>query len=106
MIKEIVDSKIKRFKARLVVRGFSQSYSIDYTKTFALTIRIDTLCLFLVIVVKRDLEYSYFDIKNAFTKSHLKEDIFLALPKGVTIIVRKVLKVLRSLYSLKQVGRD
>ena len=105
-IKETVDSKIERFKARLVARGFSQSYSTDYTETFALTVQIDTLRLFLVIVAKRDLECSHFDIKNAFTKSHLKEDIFLALPKGVTIIVGKVLKALRSLYGLKQAGRD
>ena len=54
----------------------------------------------------RDLKCSYFNIKNTFTKSYLKEDIFLALPKRVTIIVGKVLKVLRSLYSLKQVGHD
>jgi len=41
---------------------------------------------------KRDLKYSYFNIKNAFIKFHLKEDIFLVLLKGVTITINKVLK--------------
>ena len=64
---------------------------------------MNILCLFLAIVTKRDLKYFYFNIKNTFTKSYLKENIFLVLSKGVTIITSKVLKTLRSLYSLKQV---
>jgi hypothetical protein len=105
-IKETVDGKIERFKARLVARGFSQAYGTDYTETFAPTVRMDTLRLFLAMVAKRDLECSHFDIKNAFTESHLKEDIFLAPPEGVTVTAGKVLKALRSLYGLKQAGRD
>jgi hypothetical protein len=67
---------------------------------------MDTLRLFLAIIAEQDLECSHFDIKNAFTKSRLKEDIFLAPPEGVTVTTRKVLKALRSLYGLKQAGRD
>ena len=100
-IKLTVTSQIKRFKARLVTQGFSQIYSNDYTETFTPTVRINTLRLFLVIVAKQDLKYSYFNIKNTFTKSKLKEDIFLAPPEGVKVTPRKVLKALRSLYSLK-----
>ena len=58
MIKLTNNNKVERFKARLVARGFSQVYRQDYTKTFVLTIKIDTLCLFLAIVAKEDLEYS------------------------------------------------
>ena len=100
-IKEIVSGKIERFKAQLVARGFSQAYSTDYTETFAPIVQINTLRLFLAIIAKRDLQCSQFNIKNAFTKSHLKENIFLALPKEVTITTGKVLKALRSLYGLK-----
>ena len=62
---------------------------------------MDTLRLFLVIIVKKDLKYSYFNIKNAFIEFYLKKDIFLVLLKGVTIMTNKVLKALKSLYSLK-----
>ncbi|KAI0992615.1 hypothetical protein K3495_g15570, partial [Podosphaera aphanis] len=48
----------------------------------------------------------HYDIKNAFTESKLEEEIFLAPPKGVTVSDGKVLKALRSLYGLKQAGRD
>ena len=46
---------------------------MDYSKTFTLTIRIDTLYLVLIITTKEDLEYYYFDIKNIFIESYLKE---------------------------------
>ena len=46
------------------------------------------------------------DINNAFIESVLKEKIFIAAPKGVDCPRGKVLRVLRSLYSLKQAARD
>ena len=46
------------------------------------------------------------DVNNAFTKSVLKEKIFIAAPKGVDCLRGKVLQVLRSLYGLKQAARD
>ena len=55
-IKTKVNSLIKRFKARLVARGFSQVHSQDYTKTFAPIVRIDTLQIFLAIVAAKDLK--------------------------------------------------
>ena len=46
------------------------------------------------------------DVNNAFIESVLKEKIFIAAPKGVDCLRGKVLRVLRSLYSLKQAARD
>ena len=46
------------------------------------------------------------DINNAFTESIPKEKIFIAAPKGVNYLKGKVLRVLQSLYSLKQAARD
>ena len=52
------------------------------------------------------MECHQVDINNAFTESILKEKIFIAAPKGVNCPKGKVLRVLRSLYSLKQAARD
>ena len=46
------------------------------------------------------------NINDAFTESILKEKIFMAAPKGVNCLKGKMLRVLRSLYSLKQAARD
>ena len=97
---------ITEFKCRLVARGFTQEHGTDYFETFAPTVRMDTLRLFLAVAAKENLEISHFDIKNAFTESKLKEDIYLKPPEGVKVTEGMVLKALRSLYGLKQAGRD
>jgi hypothetical protein len=101
-----VDGTIERFKARLVARGFSQVYREDYTKTFAPTVWMDTLRIFLAIVAAEDLECRHYDIKNAFTESKLQEKIYLLKLDGVPIRFGYALRILRSLYGLKQSARD
>src|SRR5947208_15000680 len=46
-IKQSSEGKIERYKARLVVRGFSQRPRYDYDKTFLLVIRYEYLSLLL-----------------------------------------------------------
>lgn len=105
-IKKNILGEIERFKARLVARGFSQRIGVDYNETFAPTVRAESLRMFLAMVAKEDLEFHQYDVKNAFTESHLKEQIFLAPPEGYKVRKGYVLKALRSLYGLKQAGRD
>ena len=105
-VKTLPSGEIERLKARLVARGFSQVYGIDYSETFAPTVRMDTLRLVLVMAAIEDYEYYHFDIKNAFIESHLKEKIYLTPPPGVPVKPGYVLQALRSLYGLKQAVRD
>jgi len=64
------------------------------------------LRVFLAIAAAEDWELIHMDIKNAFTESHLKEQIYLAPPQGVKVKDGYALRVLRSLYGLKQAARD
>jgi hypothetical protein len=105
-VKLTVNGEIERFKARLVARGFSQVQGEDFHETFAPTVRMDTLRIFLAIVAAENLECRLFDIKNAFTESELRERVFLSAPQGVVVKRGYVLRVLRSLYGLKQAARD
>jgi hypothetical protein len=100
------DGRLERFKARLVARGFSQIHGEDYDQTFAPTVRTDTLRIFLAMVAADDLECRQYDVKNAFTESSLRERIFLSAPQGVHVTPGYNLRVLRSLYGLKQAARD
>ena len=53
-IKYHPDGTIARHKARLVARGFTQAYVIDYTKTFSLVVRLNFVCVLLSLVVNKD----------------------------------------------------
>lgn len=101
-----IDGTLDKLKARIVARGFSQTYGIDYTDTFAPTVKFDTLRLFLVIVVLEDLEYHQVDINNTFTESFLKETIYIVPPLGIDLPPGQALLIRRSLYGLKQAARD
>ena len=105
-IKTHADGTPERYKARLVARGFSQQYGEDYFDTFAPTVRMDTLRIFMAMIAAEDFECRQFDIKNAFTEASMKERIFLSKPDGVPVRAGYSLRVLRSLYGLKQSVRD
>ena len=100
------DGSLDKLKARLVARGFSQMYGVDYERTFAPTVRFDTLRLFFAIVALEDLECHSVDVNNAFTESFLKKVIYMAPLSDVDVPPGCVLRILRSLYGLKQAARD
>ena len=101
-----MNGDIERFKTRLVARGFSQKYDINYKETFTPTIRSDSLRILLAVVAIENLEYYQIDVSNAFTETLLKHDIFMQAPSGYDIPEKIVLKVDRNLYGLKQAAKD
>ena len=101
-----IDDILDKLKVRLVVRDFSQTYGVDYTNTFAPTVKFDTLRLFLVIVTLKDLKFHQVNVNNAFIESFLKEVIYMTSSPGVELPLGQALLIRRSLYELKQAVRD
>lgn len=100
-----------KFKARLCARGFLQHKGKDYTETFALVVRYDTLRTLLAHVTQEDLEMITFDICTAFLHGDLEETIYMEVPQGVEDQVSEyssesvVCLLKKSLYGLKQAPR-
>ena len=42
-VKQSPEGKVERYKARLVVKGYSQTYGIDYDETFAPVAKMSTV---------------------------------------------------------------
>jgi hypothetical protein len=42
-VKQNLEGKVERYKARLVARGYSQTYGIDYDETFAPVAKMNTV---------------------------------------------------------------
>ncbi|KMQ85887.1 retrovirus-related pol polyprotein from transposon tnt 1-94, partial [Lasius niger] len=103
--KRDADGKVHRYKARLVVRGFSQRPGIDYNETYAPVIRYESIRFLFSLAAKEDFEIAQFDIKTAFLNGELDEEIFMQLPTRVTD-AGNVVKLQKSLYGLKQSPRQ
>ncbi len=43
-IKQGANGEVERYKARLVVRGFTQTYGVDHNKTFAPITKFTSIC--------------------------------------------------------------
>jgi ATP-binding cassette subfamily B (MDR/TAP) protein 1 len=72
----------KRYKAKLVVKGFQQKEGIDYTEIFSLVVKLTTIRLVLSIVATKALYLEQLDVKTAFLHGDLEEEIYMQQPKG------------------------
>jgi len=101
------DSKgniIKR-KARLVARGFTQQYGIDFWETFSPTLKQDSLRIITAISVQRGYTIQQIDINSAYLNADLEEDIYMEIPEGHLNHGKGFWKLKKALYGLKQAGK-
>ena len=57
-----------RYKARLVICGYSQVYNLDFDITYSPTLGRDSLRIVLTYIIKHKLIYEFYDFKSAFTE--------------------------------------
>jgi len=66
-----------RFKARLVIRGFTDKNVYDLQETYAPVSRLPLIRAVLAIINKYNLEVCQMDVKTAFLNGTLKDDIYI-----------------------------
>jgi len=73
------DSKgnVKRYKAHLVTKGFTQKKGIDYKETFSLVSSKDSFRTIMTLVAHYDLELHQMDVKTAFLNGDIEEIIYM-----------------------------
>ncbi|XP_026475639.1 uncharacterized protein LOC113380719 [Ctenocephalides felis] len=94
-----------RYRARLVARGFTQQYGVDYDETFSPVVRHSTLRLLMALSVRLGLSITHLDVTTAFLNGHLKELVYMKKPDGYRDNSSKVLKLNKAVYGLKQSSR-
>lgn len=57
-LKHWADRNIEGFKAKLIVKGYTQQTSVDYTKTFSYIVKMTTVRALIAIVIKRTDHFS------------------------------------------------
>ena len=98
---------IERYKARLVAKEFTQKEGIDYTETFSLVSKKDSLHIILALVTHFDFELQQMDVKTTFLNGELEEEVYMKQPEGFSSCKGEhlVCKLKKSIYGLKQASR-
>ena len=97
---------IERYKMRLVAQGFSQVEGFDYNETYSPVARFTSIRFILAISSILGLIVHQMDVETAFLNAELKEEIYMHPPVGMTIKDGHVLRLLKTLYGLKQSPRE
>ena len=92
------------YKARVVVKGFTQEHGIDYEENFSPVTRYKSIHYLLAHAALKDWEIEAMDVKMVYLYGELKEEIYMAQSEGFIKSGQehKVCKLVKSIYRLKQ----
>lgn len=66
---------VSKYKARLMVKGYSQRQGIDFTEVYAPVTRMDTVRMVIALAAHRGWKLHQLDVKSAFLHGEVKEDV-------------------------------
>ena len=94
-------------KARLVAQGNSQVEGVDFDEIFALVARMESIRVLLSLACHLKFKLYQMDVKTTFLNGFLKEDVYVAQPKGFIDphFPDHMLYLKKDLYGLKQAPR-
>ncbi|RDX62452.1 hypothetical protein CR513_59211, partial [Mucuna pruriens] len=76
------DGTLEQYKERLVAKGYTQTYGIDYEETFALVAKMNTVRVIISLVAHFGWNLQQFDVKNVFLHGDLEEEVYMKIPLG------------------------
>ncbi|GKB08760.1 retrovirus-related pol polyprotein from transposon TNT 1-94 [Tanacetum coccineum] len=69
-------------KARLVAKGYRQEEGIDFEESFAPVACIEAIRIFIANAASKNMNIYQMDVKTAFLKDELKEEVYVSQPEG------------------------
>ena len=81
-VKHRANGSIKKYKARLVTNGYTQTYEVYYEETFVPVVKMSTVRILLSLASNLNWPLYQFDVKNAFLHGDLAEGVYMDIPLG------------------------
>ena len=78
----------------------------NYSETFSPVVRLETLRIMLAMSVLNDMSIRQMDVKGAYLNGTLKETVYMQQPEGHDDRTGRVCRLVKTLYGLKQSGRE
>jgi hypothetical protein len=102
------DGTIERYKARLIIKGYSQKECEDFFDTYSLVAQLTTICVLLSLVASHGLLIYQMDVKTTFLNGELDEEIYMEQSAWFVANGQEgmLCKLLKSLYGLKQAPKQ
>ena len=99
------EGNVIRNKARLIVQEYSQMEGVDYDETFSPVAHMESIRILFALTCHLKFKLYQMDVKIAFLNGLLKEDVYVAQPKGFIDphFPDHVLYLKKAFYGLKQV---
>uniref|UniRef100_A0A1U7VMQ0 Uncharacterized protein LOC104217639 n=1 Tax=Nicotiana sylvestris TaxID=4096 RepID=A0A1U7VMQ0_NICSY len=84
-IRHKADGSMKRFKSRLVVKGYTQYAGGDYTEIFSSIMNMTIVRNLIGVAVRNGWEMFQLDVNNAFLYSDLHKEVYMEVPPGLLV---------------------
>jgi hypothetical protein len=98
------EGNVVKYKARLVVRGFTQRLGLDYGETFSPVVCFEMIRVLLALAASKKLKVCQLDVKGAYLNGILTQPIYMEQPIGFEDSSGLVCLLIKSIYGLKQAG--
>jgi hypothetical protein len=74
-----------RYKARMVVNGYSQREGIDFNEVYSPVVKNISILVLLAMVALFDLKLEQLDVKTSFLHGELEKTIYMHKPEGFIV---------------------
>lgn len=75
------DGTVDKYNARLVAKGYTQQFGLDYNETFSPVAKLTSVRVLLALASMHDWSIDHLDVHNAFLNGELTETIYMYPPR-------------------------
>jgi hypothetical protein len=103
-VKHNADGSVSRYKAKLVAKGYAQTYGIDYEETYSPVAKMTTIRVIIAMAAAKGWSLHQMEVKNAFLHGDLQEKVYMEQPRSYVDQTHPnlVCRLKKTLHGLKQ----